>query len=135
MSIKKSHGYQTHQQLSTILNLHLDIQCGDRPQPGSESRSLVSVRSFLRKVSISLPCGSDGKESACNAEDPGSIPGLERSPAERNGYPLQYSCLGNYMVREAWQITFHGSHRVGHDSSTNTFAMIQTTTKPKCNSS
>ena len=106
--IKKAHGCQTHQQLSTILNLHLDIQCGDRPQPGSESRSLVSVRSSLRKVSISLPCGSDGKESACNAEGPGLIPGSGRSPGERNGYPLQYSCLGNSMDREAWQITLSG---------------------------
>ena len=106
--IKKAHGCQTHQQLSTILNLHLDLECGDRPQPGSESRSLVSIRNSLRKVSVTLHCGSDGKESACNAEDPGSIPGLERFPGERNGHPLQYSCLGNYMVREAWWITVHG---------------------------
>ena len=35
--------------------------------------------------------GSEGKDSACNAEDLGSIPGLERSPGEENGYPLQYS--------------------------------------------
>ena len=106
--IKKAHGCQTHQQLSTILNLHLDLECGDRPQPGSESRLLVSVRSSLRKVCISLPCGSDGKESACNAEDPGSIPWLERSPGERNGYPLQYSGLVNSMDREAWWIIVHG---------------------------
>ena len=39
--------------------------------------------------------GSDGRESACNAGDPGSIPGSGRSPAEGNGYPLQYSCLEN----------------------------------------
>ena len=78
--IKKAHGCQTHQQLSTILNLHLDLECGDRPQPGSESRLVVSVRCSLRKVCISLPCGSDGKESACNAEDPGSIPGSEWFP-------------------------------------------------------
>ena len=36
------------------------------------------------------PCGSDGKESAYNAGDPGSIPGLGRSPGEGNGYPLEY---------------------------------------------
>ena len=36
--------------------------------------------------------GSDGKESACKAEDSGLIPGSERSPGEGNGYPLQYSC-------------------------------------------
>ena len=39
-----------------------------------------------------LTGGSDGKESACNARDPGSVPGLGRSPVEGNGYPLQYSC-------------------------------------------
>ena len=38
-----------------------------------------------------------GKESACNAGDPGSIPGLGRSPGVKNGYPLQYSCLENPM--------------------------------------
>ena len=56
----------------------------------------------------SFPGGSDGKESACNAGDPGSIPGLERSPGERNGNRLQYSCLGNPMYRGAWQTTVHG---------------------------
>ena len=40
--------------------------------------------------------------------DVGSIPGLIRSPGERNGNPLQYSCLGNPMDRGAWQATFHG---------------------------
>ena len=44
----------------------------------------------------------DGKESACNAEDPGSIPGLGRSPGEGNGSPLQYSCLENPMDLGAW---------------------------------
>ena len=44
---------------------------------------------------MGFPGGSDGKESACNAGDPGLIPGSERSPGERNEYPLQYSCLKN----------------------------------------
>ena len=39
------------------------------------------------------PGGSDGKESACSAGDPGSIPEMERSPGEGNGNSLQYSCL------------------------------------------
>ena len=52
--------------------------------------------------------GSDGKESACNAGDPGSIPGSGRSPGEGNGYPLQYSCLEIPMDRGAWQTTVHG---------------------------
>ena len=46
---------------------------------------------------LGFPCGSAGKESACNTRDLGSIPGLERSPGEGKGYPLQYSCLGNSM--------------------------------------
>ena len=50
-----------------------------------------------------FPGGSDGKESTCNAGDPGSIPGLGRSPRGGNGYPLQYSCLENPMDRRAWQ--------------------------------
>ena len=61
-----------------------------------------------------LPGSSDGKESACNAGDPGSIPRLGSSPAEENGSPLQYSCLENSMDRGARQATFHGMQRVGH---------------------
>ena len=48
-----------------------------------------------------FPGGSDGKESACNAEDPGSIPGLGTSPGEGHGNPLQYSCLETYIGRGA----------------------------------
>ena len=55
-----------------------------------------------------IPSGSDGKESACNAGDPGSIPGSGRPPGEGNGNPHQYSCLENYMDRGAWQATVHG---------------------------
>ena len=55
-----------------------------------------------------LPCGSVGKESAYNAGDPGSIPGLGRSPGEGNGNPLQYSCLENPMGRGAWRATVLG---------------------------
>ena len=70
---------------------------------------------------LSFPGSSDGKESACNAGDPGLIPGEERSPGEGNGSPLQYSCLENPMDREAWWATDHsGGHRVGHSWVTNT---------------
>ena len=53
-----------------------------------------------------FPGGSVSKESACNAEDLGSIPGSRRSPGEGNGNPLQYSCLENSMDRGAWQATY-----------------------------
>ena len=59
-----------------------------------------------------FPGGSDGKESACNAGDSGSIPGLGRSPGEGNGNPLQYSCLENPMDRGSWQATVHGVTKV-----------------------
>ena len=53
-----------------------------------------------------FPGGSDGKESACNAGDPGSIPGSGRSLGERNGNPLQYSCMEN-SDKGACQATVH----------------------------
>ena len=53
-----------------------------------------------------FPGGSDGKESAFNAGDPSSIPGSGRSAGERNGYPLQYSCLEN--SRGNLRATVHG---------------------------
>ena len=43
-----------------------------------------------------VPCGSAGKESTCNVEDLGSIPGLGKSPGEGKGYPLQYSGLEKF---------------------------------------
>ena len=54
-----------------------------------------------------FPGGSDGKESACSAGDPGSTPGSGRTPQERNGCPLQYSCLENPMDRGAQRATVH----------------------------
>ena len=58
--------------------------------------------------------GSDGKDSACNAGDLGSIPGLGRSPGEGNGNPLQYSCLKNSMKRGAWQAYSPRGRKVRH---------------------
>ena len=57
---------------------------------------------------IYIPGGSDGKESACNAGDLDSIPGLGRSPGEGNGNPLQYPCLENLMDRGVWWAVVHG---------------------------
>ena len=55
-----------------------------------------------------FPGGSEGKASACNAGDPGLIPGLGRFPGEGNGNPLQYFCLENSMDGGAWWATVHG---------------------------
>ena len=61
------------------------------------------------------PCGSEGKESACSVGDPGSIPGLGKSPGGGNGYPLQYSCLEN--SEEPGGVQSVGSQRIrgGHN--------------------
>ena len=55
-----------------------------------------------------IPDGSEVKVSACNAQDPALIPGSGISPRERNGYPLQYSCLENPIDRQSWWGTVHG---------------------------
>ena len=57
---------------------------------------------------MGLPWWLSGKESTCQAGEVGLIPGLGRSTAEGNSNPLQYSCLGNPMDREAWWATVHG---------------------------
>ena len=57
---------------------------------------------------VAFPGGSDGKVSAYNAGDLGSIPGEGRSPGEGNGNPLQYSCLENPMDGGTWQAIVHG---------------------------
>ena len=57
---------------------------------------------------IDFPGSSNGKGSAYNAGDPGSVSGLGKSPEEGNGNPLQYSCLENSKDRGAWWATVRG---------------------------
>ena len=80
-------------------------------QDGEESANRVSERTTEKKSQRSVstrgelggfPGGSDGKASACNAGDLGSILGSGRSPGEGNGNPLQHSCLENPMDGGAW---------------------------------
>ena len=66
---------------------------------------LICLSVFFQK---GLPCSSNGKESACEGGDQGSVPGLGSSSGEGNGNPLQYSCLENSMDREAWRATVCG---------------------------
>ena len=72
--------------------------------PGCSLPSLTSASVIIR----GFPGGSEGKESACNARDPCSLPGLGRCPGEGNGNPVQYSCLENPTDREIWRATVHG---------------------------
>ena len=57
------------------------------------------------KFLLDFPGGSHSKVSACNVGDPGSIPGLGRSPEGGNVNPLQYPCLENPILRKAWWAT------------------------------
>ena len=62
---------------------------------------------FINKQFKGFPGGSDNKEYAVSAGNLGSIPGSGISLGEGNGYPLQYSCLENFMDSGAWQATVH----------------------------
>ena len=69
------------------------------------SRCLFGTHLFAsskNNIMLGFPGGADGKESACNAGDLGSIPGSERTPGERNGNPLQCSSLENPRDGGAW---------------------------------
>ena len=74
------------------------------------SHATLELPSFIAEYCwhMGFPGGSDGKESACNAGDPGLIPGSGRSPGEGNGNPTQYSCQENSMDRGAWQAAAQG---------------------------
>ena len=81
-----------------------------------------------------MVCGSDGKESPCNAGDLSLIPGWGRSPGKRNGYPLQCSCLEKSMEEEPGWLQSMGSQRVRHDWATNTISDGPVVKNPPCNS-
>ena len=72
---------------------------------------LNSLENLIKSYNIILkgfPCSSVGKEFTCSARDPGSIPGLRRSPGEGNGNPFQYPCLENFMDTGAWWAAVRG---------------------------
>ena len=73
---------------------------------GHHHECILILLDFILKRGF--PGDSNGKESACNAGDPGSIPGSGRSPGEGNGNPLQYFCLENPLDKGARQAVVHG---------------------------
>ena len=72
---------------------------------GVKKRKILKPDRHRIDFLLCFPGGSDGKESACNAGDLGSIPRSGRSPGEVHGNPLQYSCLENLMDRGTWRAT------------------------------
>ena len=93
-------GHQLANEQKQVLGISKKITLGPRFLCQCYWRSLTTGVGFRG--------GSDGKESACNAGDPGLIPGLGRLPGEGNGNALQYSCLENSMDRGAWWATVPG---------------------------
>ena len=88
----------------------LDKTCKSSSDIRAEGYRVLNAEMFMSALQLKysgLPWWLSGKESACNAGDPGSTPGLGRSPGEGNGNPLQYSCLENSMDRGAWWATVH----------------------------
>ena len=81
----------------------------------SDDEHLFMCLLAICKSSLGFTGGSEGKASASDAGDLGSIPGSGRSPGEGNGNPLQYSCLENPMGEEPCGLQSTGSQRVGHD--------------------
>ena len=71
-----------------------------------DSRWILSPNIFY--LLLGFPGGSGGKESACNAGNPGSIPGTERSPGEGHDNLLWYSYPEKTMGKGAWLVTVHG---------------------------
>ena len=82
--------------------------CGLRYTVRETCRADHGLTLFCFGSNVSFPGSSDGKESACTAGDPVSIPGSGRSPGEGNDNPLQCSFLENPMDRGAWWATIHG---------------------------
>ena len=66
-------------------------------------------------LKMGFPTGTVVKNPPADPGDKGSVPGLGRSPGERNGNLLQYSCLGNTMDGQTWPATSMGLHRVRHN--------------------
>ena len=97
--IKCCQGVGDHTEFQDDGTVHYDTRVVD-------IRPYAFVRTHT--TTLGFPGGSDGKESASNAGDPGSVPGLKRCPGEGNGNPRQYSDLENSMDRGARQATVHG---------------------------
>ena len=98
------------EKLSVCLEVnHKQLEVGFKPRvnssgrgEGQRARLSVTLSAFLNLRISGFPGGSTGKESACNAGDLGSIPGLGRAPGEGKGYPFQSSGLENSRVPKAW---------------------------------
>ena len=103
-----AYGLQQLQPMGSVVVAHrlsCPITCGIFPD---QRQNPCHLHQQVDSQPLTFPGGSEGKASAYNAGDPGSIPGSGRPTGEGNGNPLQYSCLENPIEGEAWQATVHG---------------------------
>ena len=106
--ITKDHAYYTSDNTEiTKINCAIKLSETRRGTPSPLFSHLYEILGF--------PGGSDSKASACNAGDPGLIPGLGRSPGEGNSNLLQHSCLKIPWTDEPDRLESMGSQRVRHD--------------------
>ena len=110
----------------TCESWHKPSGCSEKAGSEKERKALWDIKK--RKFRGPSLVAQTVKDPPANAGDPGSIPGLGRSPGEGNGYPLQYSCLENPVDRGACWATVHGLQRVGHNWETNTHTHTHTHT-------
>ena len=112
----------------------LQYSCLDNLMDRGAGRATVHGVAIIGQALVTngFPGGSEDKASACSAGDPGSIPGLGRSPGERNGKPLQCSCLENSMDRGAWLAIVHGVAKSRTRLSDFTFTVTLVTKPPPC---
>ena len=112
---------------------HLDLSTG--------ATIALTIQKFVSKVTalhfnmlsrfvMGFPGGSDGKDSTCHAGEADLIPGLERSPGERNGNPLQYSRLENSMDRGAWWAIAYGVTKSPKEMDTTEFLLYNNANQP-----
>ena len=110
----KGKGFKSiHKEFLVQLSLHLHVSC--TVMQNMKEKNKIPERSKKQKLNwsharsyVGFPGGSVVKNLPANAGDAFSIPGLERSPAIGNGYPLQYSCLGNPCTEELGGLQYMG---------------------------
>ena len=91
--------------LENAVNVQVNVSLRVQIEPHVQNED--TIWGDFTNIQTGFPGDSDGKESACNSGDPGSVPGSGRSRREGNGKSLLFSCLENAMGRGAWWTTVH----------------------------
>ena len=113
--------------IRSLVEIWMDLDSVTEWSKSETLKQILYINTYMWSVENDVcggfPSDSDGKETACNVRDSGSIPGSGRFPGEGNGNSLQYFCLENPMGRGAWWVTVHGDT---HNWVTNTHTHTHT---------